>query len=240
MNKQHILSVIDKYYLNGLIENARWKVENKEISIPFKSPNKDMVGLIKASAFELEDCEIAIYSTSQLYKLVNITDKFVTLDLLVEHKTPTKLLIADLNYNLEYSLANLMMVGDASLKEEPEYEYEFKIDREFIDKFVKAKKALSTSNISIEVEYNEEANKEVKFTLGDNNNYSNKIEFITPATKMEIPSSTFMYNAEYLKEIFETNKDIKSGTCYLSEQGLMKINIQTENIESFYYLLAKE
>lgn len=235
MNKQYLLSIIDKYHLNGIVEGVRWNVKDKVINIAFNAPNKDMMGFIKASDFELEDCEIAIYITSTLYKLLNITEQNLLLSLHREQTTATKLLIADTEYNLEYVLANNMMVSKGGTVNDVEFEYSFKLDKEFIDKYIKAKKSVATELLSISAD-----NKQVTFILGENNNYSNKVEFFTP-TDYESKLTPLFFNADYVREIFDCNREITSGECKVCKDGLMEISIIDEkNIESKYYLIAKE
>lgn len=237
MNKQYLLSVIDKYHLNGIVEGVRWNIKDKNINISFNAPNKDMMGFISAPEFDLEDADIAIFNTSTLYKLLNITEQNLLLTLHKEQTTFTKLLIADTNYNLEYVLANTMMVSKGGTVNDAEYKYSFKIDKELIDKFIKAKKSLpNTELVSIE----SINGKQIKFILGENNKFSNKVEFFTPSTA-DIKSNPILFNAEYIKEIFDVNKNISNGLCSVCEDGLMKIEIKDDkNVESTYYLIAKE
>jgi hypothetical protein len=112
MDKLHLVSTLDKYYLNGIIEKIKLQVKNKNITINFVAPNKDLVGSVNASEFELEDIEVGIYDTTQLMRLINITNQLITLDTIKEHNIPTKLLIADNEYNLEYVLADTTMIPD--------------------------------------------------------------------------------------------------------------------------------
>ncbi len=235
MNKQYLISIIDKYHLNGIVEGVRWNINNKNISISFNSPNKDMMGFISAADFELEDCEIAIFNTSTLYKLLNITEQNLLLSLHKEQLTFTKLLIADTEYNLEYVLANNLMVSKGGTVEDVDYKYTFKLNKDFLDKYIKAKKSLPTEQISIEVI----DNKQVKFVLGENNKYSNKVEFFTDIEE-DIKSKPLFFNADYMREIFDCNRNITEGKISVCEDGLMEIYIKDDkNIESKYYLIAK-
>jgi hypothetical protein len=55
MDKLHLVSTFEKYYLNGTVERVKMQVKDKNVAINFVAPNKDLVGCVNASEFELED-----------------------------------------------------------------------------------------------------------------------------------------------------------------------------------------
>lgn len=240
MEKLHLISTFDKYYLNGIVEKIKLQVKDKNISINFVAPNKDLVGSINASDFEIEDIEVGIYDTTQLMRLINITNQFITLDTVKEHNIPTKLLIADNEYNLEYVLADTTMIPNAPTVNEPEYTIEASIDIDFITKFIKAKKALDTDVFSVDATYDEANAKVVRFVLGGNEGYTNKITFTIPAKYEGIHTQKLSFNITYLREILDTNKDLITGKLRISNEGLMRIDFISEKGTSFYLLVAKE
>jgi hypothetical protein len=74
MNKNILTSVIDKYYLNGIVESVKWNIKDKVITVDFITPFKNLVGKVTSPNFDLEDSEVGIYNTSQFYKLIKIMD----------------------------------------------------------------------------------------------------------------------------------------------------------------------
>jgi hypothetical protein len=54
MEKQSLVSIIDKYYLNGIGEKVKWTVKDNVVTIKTFSPTKDMVGIVTAP-FEFPD-----------------------------------------------------------------------------------------------------------------------------------------------------------------------------------------
>lgn len=240
MEKQYLLSVIDKYYLNGLVEKVKWSIKNNVLNVKLISENKDMMGEISANEFDLENDEIAIYNTSQLYKLVNITGQEILLSYKKQHKITTKLLIADNKYNLEYSLSDTLLIPKSPSVNEPEYNSQFNIDKELIDTFIKAKKAISESEtVTIESTIDNLSTEIVKFIIGEPNDYSHKIEFVIVAPNSDI-TVPLKFNSTYIKEIFDNNKDAEIATGYISELGLMKLTFKTTKTFSTYFLTAKE
>jgi len=240
MDKLHLVSTLEKYYLNGIVEKIKLQVKDKNIIIKFVAPNKDLVGYVSASEFDLEDIEVGVYDTSQLLKLINITNHFLTLDIVKQHNIPTKLLIADNEYNLDYILADTTMIPNAPTVTEPEYAIESNIDIEFINKFIKAKKAIDTEIVSVDANYDENNTKVVRFTLGGNEGYNNKIQFNIPATYEGIHPQQLQFNVNYIREILDNNKDLTSGKLRISGEGLMRLDFTSEKGTSFYLLVAKE
>lgn len=240
MDKQVLISLIEKYYLNSIIEKVKWNVKDNNITVDFISPNKDMIGKIQ-SPIVMNDCEIAIFDTSQLFKLVDITKQFITLEVNKINKVSTKLLIADSNYNLEYALADLMLIPKLPKVEEPNFDFSFFLDKEILDKFIKGKKAVDTETFYIQSKVSEDGEPIIEFVIGENNTHSNKVIFQIPAETMNLPSQKLFFNASYVKEIFDANKDVVKGSGKVSEQGLMKIEFEgKDNQKSNYILIAKD
>ena len=73
IEKNHLQSIISRYYLGGLIESVKWEIQNNTLNIAFMSPNKDMIGELECNEFPIEDCELAIFNTTQLNKLLGVT-----------------------------------------------------------------------------------------------------------------------------------------------------------------------
>lgn len=240
MDKSHLVTTLEKYYLNGTVERVKIQVENKNVTVRFVAPNKDLVGTVVASDFELEDSELGIYDTSQLLKLINITNSFVTLETIKEHNIPTKLLVADNEYNLEYVLADTTMIPNVPTVDEPVYDIKAEIDLEFITKFIKAKKAIDTEVFSVDANYDEAKAKVVRFVLGGDASYTNKITFTVPASYEGIHTKQLQFNINYLREILDTNKDLTSGKLRICTEGLMRIDFTSEKGTSYYLLVAKE
>ncbi len=159
-----------------------------------------------------------------------------------KNNTSTKLNIADMEYDLTYHLADLrMMPMETMVLDESQitFGYSFNIDSEFIERYNKAKKALGSDEVKIQALFNGEGDKGIYFTLGGKTSHDDKISFQTPNAEMELPSSEFQYNANYLFEIFTENKGAE-GIGYFDENGILKLEFNTENsIKSTYYLPPK-
>ena len=242
MDKLYLEDIIEKYHLGGLVERIKIKVDKKTLTTTFLSNNKNLVGNIEAPDFELKNCEFGIYDTSQLLKLIGITDNFLVLDIEKNGKIFTKLLIADNEYNLEYVLADIMLTPNVPVIDEPDYTIIANIDIEFVNKFLKAKRALDTEVFTIEIIKNHEGNNVIKFTLGGTDGYSNKVNFTLLPTEIKIlPGTVIKFPLIEFGEILSVNKTFSSGILRVSEEGLLKIEFETEKgLKSSYTLVGKE
>ncbi len=61
MKKLYLEDVIEKYYLNGLVERVKIQIVDKTLYTKFISTQKNLVGVLEAPNIELQDCEFGIY-----------------------------------------------------------------------------------------------------------------------------------------------------------------------------------
>ena len=239
ISKVQLQSIIEKYHLNGLIENVKWCINgDKTLTINFMAPTREMIGEVVYNGFPLPESEIGISNTTQLDKLLSITSGDLMLDYAKEGKIITKLLIADNQFNLNYSLADLLTILKPGNYNGPEeYDIEATLDSEIITALVKAKNALSNSeNVVIKPGLTG-----LEFTFGGDVEYANKVTYsiqniiITNEIKFE---ST--YNSNLLKEILVNNKGAESGILNIRSNGLIKIEFNHKDLQSKYYIVAKE
>lgn len=239
INKLHLVSNIEKYYLNGTVESVKWNVANGKMAVSFVAPNQDLVGNIESDV-TLDDGTIGIFNTSGLLKMLSILEMDILIDVEKTHKVPTKLLIEDSNFSLQYSLADPYIIPPSPSITEPQYDVEFEIDSEFVMRFSKAKSALGTNVrdvFRISSLVNNDGNQEVKLILGEPTSHSNKIEFTSSAKFNVGTSDSYPFNSAYVKEILNANKDgLVEGKGYLSTQGLLKLELTTESGKAVYYL----
>ena len=241
MEKEFLLAAIDKFHLNGIIEKTKWNVKSEILNVKFVSPNKDMTGNVFIDGFtELANEDIAIFNISQLYKLIGITNKDLKLGTTKQHKVSTKLTISDETFNLEYALSEPMLIPKVPEITEPTYEFEFPIDKDLIENFIKARKAITaTETVTVTMTFNDKGKGIITFIIGENNEYSNKVNFSIPSTRMSIPLPDMIFSIDYIREIFDVNKDLETGTGFINSDGLMKMHFIRKQISSTYFLIAK-
>ena len=117
-----------------------------------------------------------------------------------------------------------------------EYDVEVTLNNEIISALIKAKNALTNSeNVVVEPD-----TLGLGFTFGGDVDYANKVSYFIQ--NVEQPETTFklVYNSNLLKEILVCNKDMDEGKLFVKSNGLMKIMFNGKNIQSVYYIVAKE
>jgi hypothetical protein len=242
INKLKLQSIIAKYHLNGLVQSVRWLTKENKLSISFTSENKDIAGDLTCNVFPIEDSEIAIFDTVQLSKLISVTNGELLLTLEKEHKIFSKLYIQDNSFNVAYSLADSLLVPKrGSINFPTEYDIIIKLTPEIVNNFIKAKSALTDINdVLISTEEDPDRGTVIQFAFGDLNNFSNKIKYIIDEG-IEIKKELKLpFNSDSFKNILSANKDLESGKLSLTEEGFMKLEFQSEDIKTLYYMVRKE
>lgn len=244
INKLDLSLVISKYYLNGLVEPVKWDIKDKVITIKFNAPTKDMIGKVEFIGMPLEDSTIAISNTTQLNKLIAITNGYLELKYEKINKFITKLIIADNQFTLNYALADTMIIPKAGeLADIGNWNIEAPLDNESINAIVRAKSALAESETVVIKPFKNADNEfQIEMQFGGNIEHANKVSFyISQATYFNLPDDfKEYYNSNMIREIMYCNKDMANGTISINLEGIMKLEFKNENFKSTYYLVSKE
>lgn len=237
MEKKLLVQVIESFYLNGLSSQVKFKVKDNQVHIKFATDNKDCIGEVKAP-ITLEDCEIGIFNTGQLLKLLNITNEYIELKLEKQGNHFLKLHISDNQFDLSYNLSDLGLIQEPGVVPNlPPHDLEFDINFDFTQKYVKAHNALDKPpRFEIGVTKDFQNENVVSFMIGEKSTYSNKVNFTENGNIInEIKPVAF--NAANFREIVSVSKSAK-GKAYLFKDGLLRIKLEEEGIETEYFLVA--
>lgn len=243
LSKSYFQSAVQKYYLNGTVESTRWSFKDNNLYIDFVSPASDLVGSIIAKEINIKNAEIAIYDTTRLLRLLTITDKDIFVDLTKKGTTYSKLTIADNQFDLIYSLADLSLIRKAPDVEEPTYELSIELSNSDINSLAKAKNALNdTADLVFNLEEEISGNgKKVEIKFGNDDEFSDRVSYYCRNVTTELSSiPKITYNANLLKEILVCNKEMEKAEIFISLAGLMKISFVNDKIESKYFLVQNE
>jgi len=239
VNKLVLQSVINKYYL-GENESVKWKIKDKTLTVDFMSVNKEVIGNITHTNFDVEDSELAIFDTKKFLNLLGITQGDLMFNLEKGKSVYTKLHFADASFNLTYALADPLLISKVATVTEPEWDAVLPLEKEYVDNLVKAKSALAgVGLLTISVDKDLNGDDMCVFTFGDEQGHNNKITYqiygkIKPE-KVDIP-----FNSDVFKNILQANKDLEEGFIFLSYQGLMKLEFKSENTLCKYYVVRRE
>ena len=240
ISKNLLTSAVSKYYLNGLNNQVKWRIKDKQLTIYAGEAGR--VCKVVLNNFQIEDAEIGVFDTNKLSKLISITNGDLVLTLEKLKAIYTKLHIADENFDLTYSLADTLILGKNTYYNDPDegYEVELDLSPEDIDHLIKAKNALSdVDNMIITTNIDFDGNNICEIIFGDNTGFSNKISYkmngnIKDAT-ISIP-----FNSDIFKDILNANKDQNQGSLKLSKSGILKFNFNSDEIESEYFVARNE
>jgi hypothetical protein len=237
MEKKLLIQLIESFYLNGLATQVKFKVKDNEAHIKFATDNKDCIGEIKAPV-QLEDCEIGIFNTAQLLKLLNITNEYIELKLEKQGNHFLKLHISDNQFDLSYNLSDLGLIQDPGVVPNlPPHDLEFDINFDFTQKYIKAHNALDKPpRFEIGVTKDFQGEEVVNFMVGEKSTYSNKVTFTEAGTVIN-QVKPVSFSAANFREIVSVAKSA-NGKAYLFKDGLLKINLEEEGVISEYFLVA--
>ena len=238
INKLTVQSIINKYYL-GENESVKWEVKDNFLNINFMTSNKDVIGNVNCTNFELEDCKLAIYDTKKLNNLISICSGDLLLELVKNKAIYTKLQISDLNFNLNYALSDPLLISKVGEVTEAEWIVKLNLTQEDVDNIIKAKSALSqVDNMLVTTTTNLDGENVVEFVFGDESGHNNKITYQVlgdvKETNLKLP-----FNSDTFKTILQANKDMEGGTLLLSSMGLMRLDFSRDEITSKYFMVRK-
>jgi hypothetical protein len=133
----------------------------------------------------------------------------------------------------QFQLADLAVIPSVpDLKQLPDFDVSIGFDGKFIEKFIKAKNALS--DVDTFTVYTDKG--ELKLVLGYSNINSNRIVFsVDKEYKTEVKPISF--SAKYLKEIFSANKEANSVVLNVSTSGLAHAEFKIDDFTAKYYLV---
>jgi hypothetical protein len=242
INKVELQSVINKYYLNGLIEAVKWDIKDDNLNIKFTAPTREMIGEISHSDFKLENSSFGISNTSQLLKLINITAGEVLLSFIKNNKIFNKLIIADQQFTVNYSLADILTIPKTgAYNGSSEFEIELELTNEIISALIKAKSALAESTTVMINPYSSlDGDPQLELTFGGDIEYANKVSYYLNINKNTNQDFELAFNSDLLKEILSCNKDATESKMYVNLEGLIKLEFKTDKTTSTYYIVKKD
>jgi hypothetical protein len=233
MEKNRLNRFISKYNLAGLVESVSWNSENKVLSTKFISDDKTVLGVVTLENFDFEDSTVGVYNTNTLKSLLNVLGNDVQIDLKRVDEKPISLSFTSDSTTVQYQLADLTVIPNVpELKGLPEFGISIDMDSNFIDKFIKAKGALSdVDNFTVLSEKGK-----LKIVIGYSNINTNRVELVVNDNYTE-EVKPISFSAKYFKEILSANKEANKATLKVSKDGLSHVEFSVDGFTSSYYLV---
>jgi len=233
MNKNNLLRFIQKYSLGGLIESVAWNAEGNKLSVRFISDDKTLLGEVEFNAFTSKAFNVGIYTTSFLKNTIGVLDSDIALKVDLAGDKAVSLKLSSEETETSYQLADLGVIPPVpDLKQLPEFGIDIEMASNMIDKFIKAKGALS--DIDTFTIFTEGG--DLKMAIGYSSISTNRVTF-TCQKGFASEIKPISFSAKYLKEILTANKEATSAKLSVSTDGLSHVGFQIDDFICKYYLV---
>lgn len=240
MKKQLLDTFIKKYSLNGIIDSVKWSVDStkKTLTTNAITEEKNVLIAVEIANFDAltENCEVGVYETSRLSKMLSVLSDTVDLTLNKKDDRITSVNFADDVTTAQFITSDLSVIPSApNLKKLPEFTIEVELDTDFVNRFVKAKNALPEVD-TFTLLMNKK--KKLEMVLGHSNLNSNRITLgITAKDGMNTVERNLSFNAKYFKEILTANGDCAAAVLRVSNSGLSTVEFKNSDFTSTYYMV---
>ena len=236
MNKAKLTRFIQKYSLGGLVESVAWKAGDNKLVTRFISDDKTVLGEIQLDNFAFTSPDLGVYTTSALSKLLSVVGEDIELEAQEIEGKAVNIFVKSENTKVQFQLADLAVIPNVpDLKKLPEFDIDINFDGAFIDKFIKAKNALSdVDTFTILTE-----KKELKIVLGYSNINSNRVVFVVDKDYSG-DVKPISFSAKYLKEILTANKEATSVVLKVSTQGISHVEFKIDDFNAKYFLVEQQ
>lgn len=241
VSKNTLINFINKYYLGGVNNTVKWVIKDNVLQV-----NAGISGRtcqVKLKDFKFENTELGIFDTNKLLKLISVTQGELLVSTEKQKSLNTKLHIADLNYDVVYSLGDTLIMEKAPWYEVPRDEFSFEVDlTEHFNNVIKGISVLSeVDNVIISTTTTDEGSTMCQMIFGDNTGYSNKISYkmeLSPIS--EVGEISLPFNSPIIKEILNNNKDATTAKMLVSPEGMIKFIFEADETESVYFVARNE
>ncbi len=236
MQKSKLTRFIQKYNLGGEVNSVKWSSDGDNLSTSFVTPDKSLLGSVKVDKFPFEDAEIGVYQTDQLKRLINVLGDDVSLDLTKFGDKAVSLKVKHGTTSVDYVLSDLSVISDPpQMKRLPEFGTKIKLDRKFIDTFVKGKGALSGVDTFSIVKSGDGC----EVVIGYSSTNTNRVNIPVESDSCDV-DTPITFNANLFKEVLVANRECSSAVLEVSTEGLAKVNFKIDDFDSTYYVVAMQ
>ena len=240
MNKSTLNRFIQKYNLSGNAEQVKWSFKgDKTLSTRFITGDKSLLGSVKLGQVDFDDVDLGVYDTATLKSLLAVLDDDIDISLTKLDEKAINMVVknnSNSGVSVNYTLSDLSVIPDApSLKKVPHFGTEINITTDVIDKFIKGKSALQdTERFTI-------VNKDGQCSLviGYSATNTNRVSIPVSTTTCELVDNV-SFNADLFKEVLVANRECRTATLKVANEGLSKIVFNVDNFESEYFMVSME
>ncbi len=241
LNKDNLVKALKKYHLNGVLNDAVIEIKDGTLLTKRFKTETGIIGSIEQKDVEVEDCELGIYYTNTLLKMLGI----------IEKDTKCKVIYSDAGdrvTSLELTDKKGKVVNFATCDPEivtttypknpkvSDFEISISLNQELIADILKAQGAIDTSAITFLCKKDKLF---LVFGYSKSTN-DNSISFEVEATNFE-EIDTLSFDSDSVKNILQVNSDnFTKATMEISSKGLLKLYFEGTDFKAEYYLLKLE
>lgn len=236
MNKSLLNTFIRKYHLGGKtpVESVLWNIENNVLSTRFMTDDQSVLGEVTLKRFEFQNVELGVYITSQLQKMLNVLEQEINISLESRGEKVTSVQFSDGVTKMNYMLSEKSTIPKVpALKQEPDFDVRIPMNKDFIDRFISAKDALS--EVETFTFLTEEGKGKIVVGYSSTIN-SNRIS-LKVASESNNEVSPISFSADYFKSILVSNRESDTAVLNISTDGLAKVEFDINDFVSTYYLV---
>ena len=235
MEKNKLDRFINKYSLSGNANSVKWKSNEGSLVTSFVTEDKSLLGEVTLDKFNFEKCELGIYDTTQLQKLLSVLSDNIDLSLNKFGEKPLSLGMANDSTAVDYVLSDLSVIPEPpKMKKIPAFETEIKVDSAFVNSFIKGKTALPDNSTFTVVKNNNGCN----IVIGHSNTTTNRVNISVENIKCGIDNN-LSFDADLFKEILQSNRECSNAVLQISNEGLAKIKFNVDDFVAEYFMVAK-
>lgn len=243
MRKSDLNDFINKYYLGGILNSdgsyfpIPIQIQDKVAKVILKSTDGSTLVSVDMN-MDIPDSEIIISDTPELLAVLNaFEDEIEVQPKKVQQKYYNQLQITDSVINAKFALADPVGVIDRpQLKGTPESDCIIQLNKEFVDKFLKAKRALNKSTVFaiIPDKYTNQLDFVINYSQ-DHNVNSITVPFTTNV-EFKNDFEPLFFNVNTFAAILNENTEYRNATIEISSIGMMVLKFKGEDYDCIYAL----
>jgi hypothetical protein len=179
---------------------------------------------------------LGVYDTAKLKSLLGVLGPDIAVSTVQSDSRVISMTLKDKNMSANFMLSDLSVIPKTpNLKQLPGWDVVIKLDKEFINRFIKSKNALPEVN-SFTLLVNSKTSKldlVIGYSSINSNRISMAVETVGGKDSVDKPIS---FSAKYFKEILSANIDSDDAELNVSCKGLAHVKFKSDDYESEYYL----
>jgi hypothetical protein len=238
MDKNKLLTFIEKYNLGGSVESVKLVSDGKTLKTGFVTEDKTLAGSVTLNTCDIAKADLAVFKTAELKNFLKSMDGELTITLKTVDNRVTGFVLTDDNSEFEVVLADMSVIPKApAVKAPKDFDVEIPISPEFADLFVKKKNTLpDVDSFTLMMKGGK-----LVLVIGYSNINSNRVTLnLAPVAGKDKLDNMISFNANYFKEILLKNSDSTGAVLKVAAAGIASISFTTPDFEANYFLIKKE